>query len=176
MFPLSPPPAPTPPPFQLSPLAMAWKVADRQPARLRFPRPSSLDTSLPRTESIVPGPVPQCALAQGVVPAAPLPPAPTLKRPPPSAAKQPSKRTAFSAKEYDLPPDLGELIHRDVDLIRDKGWETFVKEQQGRGDMTSLDQLNSHPARRFLKMYKHQGLPVKFSIPKWSRSKVVAAL
>ena len=66
------------------------------------------------------------------------------------------KRTAFLAKEYDLPPDLGELIHRDVDLIRDKGWETFVKERRGRGDMASLDQLDSHPARRLLKMYKHR--------------------
>ena len=80
------------------------------------------------------------------------------------------------AKEYDLPPDLGELIHQDVDLARDKGWETFVKEQRGRGDTASLDQIDGHPAWRLLKMYKHQVVLVKFSTPRWSRSKVIAAL
>ena len=41
--------------------------------------------------------------------------------------------------------------------------------------MASLNQLNGHPLRRLLKMYKHQGVPVKFSTPRWSRNKVIAA-
>ena len=33
-----------------------------------------------------------------------------------------------------------------------------------------------YPARRLLKIYKHRGVPVKFSTPRWSRSKVIATL
>ena len=42
--------------------------------------------------------------------------------------------------------------------------------------MNNLDQLNGHLARRLLKMYKHQGVPVKFSTPRWSCNKFVTAL
>ena len=42
--------------------------------------------------------------------------------------------------------------------------------------MASLDQLDGHPARRLLKMYKHRRVNAKFSTPRLSRSKVITAL
>ena len=42
--------------------------------------------------------------------------------------------------------------------------------------MASVDQLIGQPARCLLKMYKHRGVPVKFSISRLSRSNVIAAL
>ena len=44
------------------------------------------------------------------------------------------------------------------------------------GDIARLVQLNGHPARYLLKMYKHRGVPVIFIISRWSRSKVIVAL
>ena len=71
--------------------------------------------------------------------------------------------------------ELGELIRRDVELLRQEGWSALVRSRRARGDFASLDNVD-HPARRLLKLYKHRGVPVKLSTPAWSRERCLAAL
>lgn len=74
-----------------------------------------------------------------------------------------------------LPAELGEYIARDVELLRRGGWKELVASRRGRGDFTSLNNVQ-HPAQRLLRHYKHRGAPVKFSTPPWPRSKIEYAL
>jgi hypothetical protein len=75
-----------------------------------------------------------------------------------------------------LPEELGECVHRDVELLRRVGWQRFVKARRNGGDLSDLSNVENHPARRLLNHYKHRGVPVKFSSPKWSRTQLKAAL
>ena len=68
------------------------------------------------------------------------------------------------------------MIHRDVDQIRKLGWEGFVKQRRGKGDFSDLDELDGHPAKRLLKLYKHRGVPVKLATSRWSRDRIADAL
>ena len=101
---------------------------------------------------------------------------PTRKRPPPVEHSPAKKRAAFPAENYGLPKDLGECISRDVELLQRVGWQRFVKTRRQGGDLSDLENVDQHPAKRLLKIYKHRGVPVKFSSPKWSRTKIKAAL
>ena len=101
---------------------------------------------------------------------------PTRKRPPPVEHSPAKKRAAFPAENYGLPKDLGECISRDVELLQRVGWQRFVKTRRHGGDLSDLENVDQHPAKRLLKIYKHRGVPVKFSSPKWSRTKIKAAL
>ena len=52
--------------------------------------------------------------------------------------------------------ELGEYIARDTQLVRDLGWEEFVKERRGQGEFSDLGGVE-HPARRLLRKYPHRG-------------------
>ena len=71
--------------------------------------------------------------------------------------------------------ELGELIRRDVELLRRGGWSALVRSRRARGDFASLADVE-HPARRLLMLYKHRGVPVKVSTPPWSRQRCLDAL
>eukprot|EP00985_Skeletonema_marinoi_P002332 scaffold977_cov149-Skeletonema_marinoi.AAC.1 len=71
--------------------------------------------------------------------------------------------------------ELGELITRDVELLSRVGWRSFVKHRRGRGDFSSLDNVN-HPARRLLMNLKHRGAPVKFTTPPWTTEQIDKAI
>ena len=71
--------------------------------------------------------------------------------------------------------ELGELIRRDVELLRRGGWSALVRSRRARGDFASLDDVE-HPARRLLMLYKHRGVPVKVSTAPWSRQRCLDAL
>jgi hypothetical protein len=101
---------------------------------------------------------------------------PSRKRPPPIVASPAKKRATFPAENYGLPKELGECVRRDVELLRHVGWQKFVKARRNGGDLSDLSNVDNHPARRLLHHYKHRGVPVKFSSPKWGRDRLKAAL
>ena len=72
--------------------------------------------------------------------------------------------------------ELGELIKQDCLLLSRVGWQEFVRHRRGRGDFTSLDNIKNHPARKLLLDMKHNGVPVQFTTPPWSRQRVDEAL
>ena len=90
----------------------------------------------------------------------------STKRTLPQVALPPAKR-ASQVVEPPVPVELGELIQRDVELLSQLGWQKFVKQRRGDGDIASLNNIN-HPARRLLLNYKHRGAPVKFSTAPWT--------
>ena len=61
-------------------------------------------------------------------------------------------------------------------MLKRVGWENFVKARRQSGDISDLNNVERHPARRLLAHYKHRGVPVKLSTPRWGRSKLRAAL
>ena len=101
---------------------------------------------------------------------------PLRKRPHPVVASPAKKRATFPAENYGLPEELGECVRRDVELLRRVGWQGFVKARRNGGDLSDLSNIENHPARRLLNHYKHRGVPVKFTSPKWSRTELKAAL
>ena len=56
------------------------------------------------------------------------------------------------------------------------GWQCFVKTRCNGGDLADLSNVDDHPAKQLLTLYKHRGVPVKFFSPKQSRTKIKAAL
>ena len=100
----------------------------------------------------------------------------TRKRSPPVGPSPARKRATFPAENYGLPTELGECIHKDVELLQRVGWQSFVKTRRNGGDLADLSNVDDHPAKRLLMLYKHRGVPVKFSSPKWTRTKIKAAL
>eukprot|EP00956_Cyclotella_meneghiniana_P017972 scaffold29676_cov59-Cyclotella_meneghiniana.AAC.1 len=85
----------------------------------------------------------------------------SAKRTLPQVALPPAKRASQVVElEPPVPVELGELIQRDVELLSQVGWQKFVKQRRGDGDIASLNNIN-HPARRLLLNYKHRGAPVK---------------
>ena len=101
---------------------------------------------------------------------------PVRKRPPPVIALPAKKRATFPAENYRLPKDLGECVHKDVELLRRVGWQRFVKARRNGGDLSDLSNVDNHPARPLLNHYRHRGVPVKSPSPKWSRTRLQAAL
>ena len=57
--------------------------------------------------------------------------------------------------DYGLPKDLGECVSRDVDFLRQVGWEDFVKTRRKGGDLADLNNIKDHPARRLLCHYNN---------------------
>ena len=96
------------------------------------------------------------------------------KRTLPQVALPPAKR-ASQVVEPPVPVELGELIQRDVELLSQVGWQTFVKQRRSDGDIASLNNIN-HPARRLLLNYKHRGAPVKFSTAPWTPQRINQAI
>ena len=66
----------------------------------------------------------------------------------------------------EVPDDLGTLIRRDVELVGRLGWEEFVKERRGRGDLTEMNGVH-HPARKLLRGYALRGVPVQMHTERW---------
>ena len=75
----------------------------------------------------------------------------------------------------DISNDLGTYITRDVNLLREKGWRSFVKSRRQRGDFADVATL-PHPANRLLQHYKVHGAPVKFSTRPWKKATLERAL
>ena len=93
------------------------------------------------------------------------------------AGPRPAKRRSIApAAEFGLPNELGECIKQDVELLERVGWRQFVKTRRNGGDIADLNNVDDHPARRLLLHYKHRGVPVKFTTPKWDRGQLEAAL
>ena len=101
---------------------------------------------------------------------------PLRKRPPPVVASPTKKRATFHVENYGLPEELGECVHRDIELLRRVGWQRFVKARHNGGDLSDLSNVDNHPVRRLLNHYKHRVVPVKISSPKWSRTQLKASL
>ena len=101
---------------------------------------------------------------------------PLKKRPLPVTPLPVKNRAAFPAENSGLPQELGECIHRYVDFLKHVGCHRFVKTRSNRGNLANFSKVENHPTRWLLMLYKHQGVPVKFSSPNWSRTKMKAVL
>ena len=66
-----------------------------------------------------------------------------------------------------IPDELGDYIARDERLVRDLGWEDFVKKRRGQVDLSDMGGLD-HPDRRLLRKYHHRGAPVVFLVQWWT--------
>jgi len=75
----------------------------------------------------------------------------------------------------EIPSDIGKLIKRDVALLGKLGWEDFVKQRRGRGDLTDMKGVK-HPARDLLRGYSLRGVPVKIHNKKWTSKKLDEAV
>ena len=73
-----------------------------------------------------------------------------------------------------LPSDLGKCIEKDVQLLKEVGWEAFVKTKRKRGDIGSLN--FKHPAKRLLRDYRSKGAPIKLKTKGWSKKRLKRAL
>ena len=71
--------------------------------------------------------------------------------------------------------DLGELISRDVALVKELGWEEFVRKRRGRGDLTEMKGV-IHPARKLLRGYALRGVPVQMHTSGWDIKKLDEAV
>ena len=94
------------------------------------------------------------------------------------SSPRPNKRRAADVVvgNQSVSEELGELIAKDCLLLSRVGWQKFVRHRRGRGDFASLDNITSHPARNLLLRMKHEGVPVRFTTPPWSRQRVDEAL
>ena len=95
--------------------------------------------------------------------------APNNSLSPSSARKQ--RRNAIIDLAQSVPTDLGEFISRDIKLLDTLGWHGLVAHRRPSSDFTSLEHVQ-HTARRLLRFYKHQGAPVKFDTPPWTRQQI----
>ena len=103
-------------------------------------------------------------------------PPPKGKRTLPAGPQPSPKRASVNLpSSMTTSEELGELIMRDVELLSSVGWRSFVKHRRGRGDFSSLDNVN-HPARRLLMNLKHRGAPVKFTTPPWTTEQIDKAI
>ena len=78
-------------------------------------------------------------------------------------------------RTHKFPGALGQLIARDSLLLNELGWERFVRERRGRGDIQELDELN-HPARDILTRLKIDRAPAVMQTPPWSMERLQAAM
>ena len=70
--------------------------------------------------------------------------------------------------------ELGTYVTRDVKLLKEMGWKSFVSRCQ-RGDFAEVTKL-PHPASRLLQHYKIHGAPVKLTTNPWKRHTIELAL
>ena len=91
-------------------------------------------------------------------------------------AQEPAKRFKEDTRpQIGLPEELGELIQHDVAAVRKLGWEEFVRERRGKGDLADMSSIH-HPARRILKHYAFRGVPVRLHDKGWNKQRVVEAV
>ena len=102
---------------------------------------------------------------------------PQISTPQPQLPRVTTKRRKLvdSRPSAAVPADLGELILRDVQLVKELGWEAFVTERRGRGDLTEMEGVH-HPARRLLRGYSLRGVPVKMHGNEWDKNKLDEAM
>lgn len=104
---------------------------------------------------------------------------PVIHQAPHSKLQQPpAKKQKVVGSSYptctQLPADLGKCVERDVSVLREMGWEGFVKSKRGRGDIGGMK--FDHPAKRLLQQYKLNGAPVKLHTKEWSKERVNRAM
>ena len=73
-----------------------------------------------------------------------------------------------------LAADLGEYITHDAALIKEMGWDAFVRARRGRNDIGPLH--FHHPANSYLSNIKKHGCPVRFHSAPWSHQRLKKAL
>ena len=82
---------------------------------------------------------------------------PTHMKTPEPDAKRPT-RIPWT-QQVKLLDDIGKYVVLDVEEMTQLGWTEFMRRRWGRGDFSSLSEVE-HPARRLLQQYKHCGAPV----------------
>ena len=75
----------------------------------------------------------------------------------------------------EISADLGTYVTRDVKLLKEMGWNSFVRHRRQRGDFADVAKL-PHPASRLLQHYKAHGAPVKLATKPWKKHTVELAL
>ena len=98
----------------------------------------------------------------------------------PPVHKQPrtcvqQQSTKDTRPKVEVPVELGELIKRDMALVERDGWDKFVRERRGRGDLAEVKELD-HPARRLLRRYQTRGVPVVMHDGNWTSKQIKHAL
>ena len=99
-------------------------------------------------------------------------PPPVTNQPRTCVKRQSTKDTRPKVK---VPVELGELIQRDMALVERDGWDKFVRERRGRGDLAEVKELD-HPARRLLRRYQTRGVPVVMHDGNWTGRQIKHAL
>ena len=98
---------------------------------------------------------------------------------PATSEPEPKRRRATSSLRLpatvEVSADLGTYIQRDVKLLKERGWTSFVNHRRQRGDFAEVSTL-PHPASRLLQHYKVHGAPVKFTTEPWKRHTIERAL
>ena len=91
----------------------------------------------------------------------------------------PRKRSSLSTlrcpQMIAIPDKLGEYLARDVQLVRDLGWEDFVRDRIGQGHFSDLEGVNQL-SRCLLRQYWHRGDPVVLSGQRWTEGQWRVAL
>ena len=89
--------------------------------------------------------------------------------------KKVHKKSTDEQPRVEVPDELGKLIARDMALVERDGWEAFVKERRGRGDLTDMRNVD-HPARHLLRRYQSRGVPVVLHHDNWNSCQIESAL
>ena len=69
----------------------------------------------------------------------------------------------------EISAELGTYVTRDVKLLKEMGWNSFVRHRRQRGDFADVAKL-PHPASRLLQHYKVHGAPVKLTTKPWKNT------
>jgi hypothetical protein len=72
--------------------------------------------------------------------------------------------------------ELGECVRRDVCLLRDLGWEEFIRQRRGRSDLSDQVDTIRHPARSHLRHLRRRGARVPMSTPPWTAAHLATTL
>ena len=74
-----------------------------------------------------------------------------------------------------LPDDLSKQVFRDAALAREKVWEIFVTERQGKGDLTEIEVVDQ-TAHHLLCHHWHYRFPVVLAGKEWMEGERQRAL
>jgi len=94
---------------------------------------------------------------------------------PPARSPLPPTRISTRHIASNFSDELGELIHHDSLLYLSVGLSLLITQRRGRGDLTALHNIHSHPAHHLLHQYRHCGAPIILTMPPWTPSQVHAA-
>jgi len=89
----------------------------------------------------------------------------------PRAQKRP--RTEDPGQQASVELNLRKYIERDTHLLSTVGWNEFVRERRGRGDLGDL--VIEHPAARLLRHVGTRGVPIVLTTPPWDSKRIYAA-